>query len=129
MRITDFGVAHAVSSAPVTATGMAPGIPGTSPRERVAGAQAGPASDLYALGIVACECVAGCRPFSGSPLEMAIAHRDRPLPPLPAWLPAEVVAFVMMPARIRPGNRRVSDLRCNWHLDPGSLWCWGQGGL
>ncbi len=95
VRITDFGVAHAVGSAPVTVTGMVMGTPGYIAPERVAGAQAGPASDLYALGIVAYECLAGSRPFSGSPLEVAIAHRDRPLPPLPASVPAEVVAFVM----------------------------------
>jgi eukaryotic-like serine/threonine-protein kinase len=96
VRITDFGVAHAVGSAPVTATGMVMGTPGYIAPERLAGAEAGPASDLYALGIVAYECLAGSRPFSGSPLETAIAHRERPLPPLPASVPAEVVAFLMM---------------------------------
>ena len=96
VRITDFGIAHAVGSAPLTATGLMMGTPGYIAPERVAGAQAGPASDLYALGIVAYECLAGARPFSGPPLEVAIAHRDRPLPPLPAGLPDEVVALVML---------------------------------
>src|SRR5579859_1217966 len=96
VRITDFGIAYAVGSAPLTATGLVMGTPGYIAPERVAGAQAGPASDLYALGIVAYECLAGARPFSGPPLEVAIAHRDRPLPPLPAWLPDAVVAFVML---------------------------------
>ena len=96
VRITDFGIAHAIGSAPLTATGLVMGTPGYIAPERVAGVQAGPASDLYALGIVAYECLAGARPFSGPPLEVAIAHRDRPLPPLPAWLPDGVVAFVML---------------------------------
>jgi len=96
VRITDFGIAHAAGSAPLTATGMVMGTPGYLAPERVAGAQAGPASDLYALGIVAFECLAGARPFSGTPLEVAIAHRDRPLPPLHASLPAEAVEFVMV---------------------------------
>jgi len=95
VRITDFGIAHAVGSAPVTSTGMVMGTPGYIAPERVAGAQAGPASDLYALGVVAYECLAGSPPFSGGALDVAIAHRDRPLPPLPASVPAEVVAFVM----------------------------------
>ena len=96
VRITDFGIAHAVGSAPVTSTGIVMGTPGYIAPERVAGAQAGPASDLYALGVVAYECLAGSPPFSGGALDVAIAHRDRPLPPLPASVPAEVVAFVMM---------------------------------
>jgi hypothetical protein len=96
VRITDFGIAHSVSSVPLTATGLVLGSPGYIAPERAAGARGGPASDLYALGIVAYECLAGTRPFTGAPLEVAIAHRDRPLPPLPAWVPAEVAAFVMM---------------------------------
>jgi eukaryotic-like serine/threonine-protein kinase len=96
VRITDFGIAHAVGSAPLTSTGMVMGTPGYIAPERVGGAQAGPASDLYALGIVAYECLAGSRPFCGGALEVAIAHRDRPLPPLPASVPPEVIAFVMM---------------------------------
>jgi eukaryotic-like serine/threonine-protein kinase len=92
VRITDFGIAHAVGSAPVTSTGMVMGTHGYIAPERVAGATAGPASDLYALGIVAYECLAGAPPFSGGPLDVAIAHRDRPLPPLPASVPPGVVA-------------------------------------
>ncbi len=95
VRITDFGIAHSVSSVPLTATGTVLGSPGYIAPERAAGARGGPASDLYALGIVAYECLTGTRPFTGAPLEVAIAHRDRPLPPLPAWVPAEVAAFVM----------------------------------
>jgi len=40
-RITDFGIAHAVGSAPVTSTGMVMGTPGYVAPERVAGATAG----------------------------------------------------------------------------------------
>ena len=95
VRITDFGIAHAVGSTPLTSTGMVMGTPGYIAPERVSGAQAGPASDLYALGIVAYECLAGSQPFRGGALDVAIAHRDRPLPPLPPSVPAEVTAFVM----------------------------------
>ncbi len=106
--ITDFGVAHSVSSTPLTATGMMVGSPGYIAPERVAGSQGGPASDLYALGIVAYECLAGARPFAGPPLEVAIAHRDRQLPPLPAWVPAEVTSLVMMLTAKDPAWRPAS---------------------
>jgi eukaryotic-like serine/threonine-protein kinase len=105
VRITDFGIAHAVGSAPVTSTGMVMGTPGYIAPERVAGAAAGRPSDLYALGIMAYECLAGAPPFSGGALEVAIAHRDRPLPPLPASVPAAVAAFVMLLAAKDPARR------------------------
>jgi serine/threonine protein kinase len=108
VRITDFGIAHAVGSVPLTATGMVMGTPGYIAPERVSGGQTGAASDLYALGIVAYECLAGSRPFSGAPLDVAIAHRDRPLPPLPPSVPAEVAALVMMLTAKDPAWRPAS---------------------
>jgi len=84
VKITDFGIAHAVGSAPITLTGMLLGTPGYLAPERAAGARATPASDLYALGVVAYECLAGAPPFAGPPLDVTLAHRDRPLPPLRA---------------------------------------------
>jgi len=80
--------------------------------ERIAGAQATSASDLYALGIVGYECLAGAPPFAGEPLDVACAHRDRPVPPLPVSVPAAACALVMQlvakdPAW-RPGSAEVA---------------------
>jgi hypothetical protein len=94
VKITDFGIAHSVDSAPVTSTGQLVGTPGYLAPERVAGASATAASDLYALGIVAYECLTGAPPFTGGALAVALAHRERPLPPLPAWVPADMAALV-----------------------------------
>ncbi len=95
VKITDFGISHAIGSAPVTTTGMLIGTPGYLAPERAAGAGATPASDLYALGVVGYECLAGSAPFTGAALEVALAHRDRPLPPLPASVPAGAAALIM----------------------------------
>ena len=95
VKITDFGIAHAAGSAPVTSTGQLVGTPGYLPPERAMGGSATPVSDLYALGVVAYECLAGSPPFTGPPLAVALAHRERPMPPLPAWVPADVASFVM----------------------------------
>jgi serine/threonine protein kinase len=95
VKITDFGIAHTIGSASVTASGELIGTPGYLAPERAEGEQATPASDLYSLGMVAYECLAGAPPFSGAALEVAIAHRDRPLPPLPPSVRADVCAFVM----------------------------------
>jgi serine/threonine-protein kinase len=45
--------------------------------------------------MVAYECLAGAAPFTGTALEVALAHRDRPLPPLPSSVRDDVCAFVM----------------------------------
>jgi eukaryotic-like serine/threonine-protein kinase len=107
-RITGFGIAHQDGSAALTGTGMVLSTADYLAPEQIAGARAHPASDLYSLGIVAYECLAGARPFSGTPLQIAIAHRDCPLPPLPVSLPAEVVAFVTMLAAKDPAARPAS---------------------
>jgi eukaryotic-like serine/threonine-protein kinase len=94
VKITDFGIAYAAGSAPITRTGMLIGTPAYVAPERVTGAGATPASDLYSLGIVAYECLAGALPFSGTAMEVALSHQMRALPPLPAAVPAEVGALV-----------------------------------
>jgi len=87
VKITDFGIAHVAGSAPLTQTGALVGTPAYLAPERAAGGPAAPASDLYSLGVVAYQCLAGDVPFSGPPLEILAAHRDRPLPPLPPDVP------------------------------------------
>ncbi len=94
VKITDFGIAYAAGSAPLTRTGTVIGTPAYLAPERLAGVIAGPASDLYALGIVAYECLAGAVPFAGTALEVALAHQRQPLPPLPPIMPREVAALV-----------------------------------
>jgi serine/threonine-protein kinase len=95
VKITDFGISHAIGSAPITITGAVMGSATYLAPERIAGAQAEPASDLYALGIVAYECLAGAPPFTGKPLDVACAHRDRSVPLLPVSVPAGTSALVM----------------------------------
>jgi len=94
VKITDFGIAHVAGSVPVTRTGIVMGTPAYLAPERVSGASATPAADLYSLGVVAYECLAGTAPFAGKPLEVAVAHRDLPLPPFPHPVPAEVARLI-----------------------------------
>jgi hypothetical protein len=108
VKITDFGIAHTIGSAPLTASGELIGTPGYLAPERAMGERATPASDLYSLGMLAYECLAGAPPFRGTPLEVALAHRDRPLPPLPPSVAAGVAALVMRLAAKDPA-RRLSD--------------------
>jgi serine/threonine-protein kinase len=94
IKITDFGIAHAAGSAPITGTGMLIGTPAYLSPERVEGGPATAASDLYSLGIVSYECLAGAPPFTGTALEVALAHAHRALPPLPPAVPAAVATLV-----------------------------------
>ena len=95
VKITDFGISHAAGTAPLTATGVLMGTPAYMAPERIAGARGSTASDIYSLGVVAYHAVTGTVPFSGEPLDVAVASRERPLPPLPESVPHQVAAFIM----------------------------------
>ena len=105
VKITDFGIAHAAGSAPITRTGTLIGTPAYLAPERVTGGSASPASDLYSLGIVAWECLTGAAPFTGQEMDVALAHRDLPLPPLPPGVPAPVATLVAELAAKDPAAR------------------------
>ena len=108
VKVTDFGISYAAGSAPLTATGLVYGTPAYLAPERAAGASATAASDLYSLGIVGYQCLTGELPFTGDPLQLALAHQERPLPPLPVSVPAGLAALILAltakdPA-VRPGS-------------------------
>jgi eukaryotic-like serine/threonine-protein kinase len=108
VKIADFGIVYADSAAPVTRTGEVVGTPAYLAPEQVAGHAATPAADLYSLGIVAHQCLTGHPPFDGEPLAVAIAQQEKPLPPLPASVPAEVTALISQLAAKDPRDRPAS---------------------
>ena len=95
VKITDFGVAWSASSVALTGTGQVIGTAHYLSPEQAQGAKATPASDLYALGAVAYECLAGRRVFDGeSSVQVALSHiRDQP-DPLPPDVPPDLRALV-----------------------------------
>src|SRR5215469_1150946 len=111
VKITDFGIAYAAGSALVTRGETLIATAAYLAPERVDGAPATPASDLYSLGIVAWECLAGGPPFPGFGVAVAVAHRDRPLPPLPPDVPGPVSALVADLAAKDPAARPAGQLR------------------
>jgi len=90
VKITDFGIAHAAGSAPITGPGLVMGTTQYMAPERIAGGQATPASDLYALGILIYECLTGLPPYDGGTAEVMAGHLYLPMPPLPAGVPPEL---------------------------------------
>ncbi|MGQ0718546.1 MAG: protein kinase domain-containing protein [Pseudonocardiales bacterium] len=95
VKLTDFGIARAIDAAPVTQHGMVMGTAHYIAPEQAAGDAAGPASDVYSLGVVGYECLAGKRLFlADNAVTVAMMHiRDRP-PPLPPDVPAGVRALI-----------------------------------
>ncbi|MFV2197925.1 protein kinase domain-containing protein [Nocardiopsis sp. LOL_012] len=91
LKLTDFGIARGDMSVTLTQTGMVMGTAQYISPEQASGKPASAASDLYALGVVAYECLAGQPPFTGdNPVALALAHtRDEP-PELPEHVPPEV---------------------------------------
>ncbi|MEU7892424.1 protein kinase [Nonomuraea sp. NPDC049152] len=68
--LTDFGIAHVADSPTLTATGMLMGSPAYMAPERLEGAPAGEASDLWALGATLYTAVEGVPPY---PMESPVA--------------------------------------------------------
>ncbi|MEV4640822.1 protein kinase [Actinoplanes sp. NPDC049548] len=93
--LTDFGIARSALVGQLTVAGSVLGTASYISPEQASGAVATAASDVYALGVVAYQCLSGHRPFDGAtPIEIAMKHvRDTPRP-LPADIPPAVRAIV-----------------------------------
>ncbi len=93
--LTDFGIARSAGAAQLTAAGSVLGTASYISPEQAMGEQATPLSDVYALGVVAYQCLAGHRPFEGdNPLEIAMRHVREAPPPLPGDIPPHVRVIV-----------------------------------
>ncbi len=89
LKITDFGIARAADGATLTATGQIVGTPQYLSPEQAVGKPATKSSDIYALGVVLYEALAGHRPFDGdTPIAIALKHLHEDPPPLPDTVPA-----------------------------------------
>ena len=106
VKITDFGIARIADQVPLTATGQVMGTVQYLSPEQASGHAASPATDIYSLGIVAYECLAGKRPFTGeSQVAIAMAQINDTPPPLPATVPQPVQNLVMAMIEKKPADR------------------------
>ncbi|WP_063831097.1 serine/threonine-protein kinase [Streptomyces griseus] len=85
-RLTDFGISRLLGTTAQTATGALVGTAAYMAPEQVLGRGAGPAADVYSLGLVLIESIKGELEYDGAPLEAAIARLSRP-PVVPPDIP------------------------------------------
>ena len=88
-KLLDFGTAKAEASVPITLHGRAAGAPQYSSPEGARDEAVGPEADVYCLGIVLWQMVAGRPPFVGSAAKILEAHATS----LPPYLTAEVAGL------------------------------------
>lgn len=124
-HLADFGIAHSLESGAerLTQTGMVVGTPAYIAPEQLAGTEVGPHTDIFGLGSVLFEMLAGVPPFAAmAPLRLAEAHAAGPpaMPGIDPELVALVRACLSNSPSQRPGDagQVAATLRSYAALDP-----------
>lgn len=106
VKITDFGVSYSSDQEQITQDGMVVGTAQYISPEQAQGEQATAQSDIYSLGVVAYEGLCGHRPFTGAtPVDIAAAHVNDPVPPLPENVDLQLQQFIMSMLAKNPKDR------------------------
>jgi len=115
-KLTDFGIAHALGTANFTRMGKALGAPAYMSPEQIQGAQLDHRTDLYSLGILLYEMLAGRVPFehpqdADSDYAVLTAHINQAPTPPSHWvpnIPPPLEAATLKALEKRPENRFAS---------------------
>lgn len=106
VKITDFGIARVGDQVPLTKTGQVMGTVQYLAPEQATGKPSTPATDLYALGVVAYEALSGKRPFTGeNQMAIAMAHINEMPPALPESIDPRVQNLVLSCLAKKPTQR------------------------
>jgi serine/threonine protein kinase len=104
-KLSDFGIARDLEAEHLTAAADVIGTAAYLSPEQARGADVGPPTDIYALGLVLLECLTGRREFPGKAVESAMARllRDPVIPAdLPMPWPPLLRAMTQSDPRLRP---------------------------
>ena len=103
-KLTDFGVARSLDAARITAAGCIVGTANYVSPEQLHGAQLVPAGDVYSLGLVLLEALAGTAAYPGSGIDAALDRLARP-PEVPMRWGGEWHALLSSALATEPGER------------------------
>jgi eukaryotic-like serine/threonine-protein kinase len=112
VKLADFGIAKAAEQSDITKVGSVLGTAAYLAPEQARGEPAGPASDLYALGVVSYQLMAGRLPFEAASLtDLARLQESGPPPRLDDLNPEvpPALADAVMRALHREPERRYTD--------------------
>ncbi|MBJ7280606.1 MAG: protein kinase [Rhodoluna sp.] len=111
VKITDFGIARVANQVSLTQTGQVMGTVQYLAPEQATGKPASASGDIYSLGIVAYEALAGKRPFKGeTQMAIAMAQINETPSPLPEHIDAKLAKLVMDCMAKKPDQRPSSAL-------------------
>jgi serine/threonine protein kinase len=106
VKVGDFGVARLAEGSTGGASATIVGTPKYMAPEQGRGRPTTPATDVYSVGVVLYEMLAGHPPFSGATVvELALSHMQEQPPPLAAGLPDSLVAIVERAMSKDPADR------------------------
>ena len=109
VKITDFGIAMAVNASDLTQTNSVMGSVHYLPPEQASGKGSTIKSDIYSLGIMLYEMLAGTMPFRGeTAVEIAMKHLKTPMPSIRKLrddVPQSLENIILKAAAKNPKNR------------------------
>ena len=106
VKVADFGVARLAEGSTDGGTGTVVGTPRYMAPEQAQGGHITPATDVYGVGVVLYEMLAGHPPFrGGSAVELAMRHVNEAPPPLPADTPDSLEQIVTHALAKDPDDR------------------------
>ncbi|WP_096336152.1 serine/threonine-protein kinase [Pseudofrankia asymbiotica] len=108
VKVTDFGIAKIFQGTATTATGQL-GTPMYMAPEQIRGGRLGPATDIYALGVLMYRLLVGRPPFDSSLPLQALWHQQlTTTPSVPPSVPAPLADVVVRALAREPGDRQPS---------------------
>jgi hypothetical protein len=134
LKVTDFGIAKVVGGPETMATraGEVLGTPAYMAPEQAQAAELGPATDVYAAGVVLYELLSGRLPFpdEGDPMAVLYQHvHEQPIPlaDVAPGVPPAIALVVMRALATRPDQRFATAEGFGVALAEAATSAWGPG--